>query len=296
MPTVKIPYVLHSNERRSLLDMLEKIGSRNIAEDLKKTLLDILSHELLNNKEFLVRYFLLAAILDQQAESESARQTVKRVFQNYGYEFFMKPQRYFNNIHEIVRCVLDTYTPKTRIIRMKKEGITFLRIGGFMLAIHNLSYRFGGLIEYFKRYQDTFILLNKGILEEHSLSGLFYEKAARLYVGWITHPKLFVKIYGENLPVNFIPMVVNGHVVKILARTGFLESVHVERERMIVEAEKERLRIEKEVRTIKSDGDMFSIDYGAFLIGTKYCHEENPDCNRCPLNTICLKNVMFRAY
>jgi hypothetical protein len=91
MPTVKIPYVLHSNERRSLLDMLEKIGSRNIAEDLKKTLLDILSHELLNNKEFLVRYFLLAAILDQQAESESARQTVKRIFQNYGYEFFMKP-------------------------------------------------------------------------------------------------------------------------------------------------------------------------------------------------------------
>jgi hypothetical protein len=78
-----------------------------------------------------------------------------------------------------------------------------------------------------------------------------------------------VKIYGENLPVNFIPMVVNGHVVKILARTGFLESVHVERERMIVEAEKERLRIEKEVRTIKSDGDMFSIDYGAFLIATK---------------------------
>jgi hypothetical protein len=67
MPTVKIPYVLQSNERKLLLDMLEKIGSRSFAEDLKKTLLGILSHDLLNNKEFLARYFLLAAILDQQA-------------------------------------------------------------------------------------------------------------------------------------------------------------------------------------------------------------------------------------
>jgi len=296
MPIVKISNVLQIENKKLLLDMLEEIGSKNIIEDLKKTLLGVLSIELLNNKEFLTRYLLLAAILDQQAESESARQTVKRIFQNYGYGFFMSPQEYFNKIHEIVRFALNTYSPKARVIRMKKEGITFLRIGGFMLTVYNLSHRFGGLVEYFKRYENPITLLNKGILEEPLLSGLLYEKAARLYVGWITHPQLFVKIYGESIPRNSIPMVINGHVTKVLTRTGFLNSVHIEKERMIVEAEEERPRIEKEVKIVKPHGDIFFIDYGAFLIGIKYCHEETPNCKQCPLDTICLKNITFRAY
>jgi len=57
---------------------------------------------------------------------------------------------------------------------------------------------------------------------------------------------------------------------------------------MIVETEEERLRIEEEVKTIKPY-DMFSIDYGAFLIGVKYCYEGAPNCKQCPLTQFVLK-------
>jgi len=297
MPVVEVPRVLGPRDRIALLDSLERIGSSNLAEDLRKTILDVLEPNLLSDKEFLARYFLLAAVLDQQAESGSARQTAKRIFKSYGREFFVEPYKYLDRIHEVLQLALSTYSPKVRVLRIKKEGISLLRVGGFLLAIHSLTRRFGSLIEYFRRFQNPYTLLNKGVLGEPLLSGLLYEKAARLYVGWITHPQLFVRIYGDAIPKSSIPMVVNGHVTKVLARTGFLNSVSVEsKDTMIVEAERERARIEREVRSITQGKDLFSIDYGAFLVGIRYCHEERPDCAQCPLNSVCLKNVAFRAY
>jgi endonuclease III len=92
-------------------------------------------------------------------------------------------------------------------------------------------------------------------------------------------------------------MPVDGHVAKVFTRTGFLINVNTENENTkIIEAEKERERIEKDVKALKPDADTFAIDYGAFLIGIKYCNDANPKCYECPLNKICNKNIMFRAY
>lgn len=297
MPTETVPNTLNSRGKLNLLNMLENIGSSNLANDLMNTLLNVLDPNLLNNQEFLLRYLLLAAVLDQQAESDSARQTVKEIFRKYGDSFFMQPSNYFSDIHSVLHLALEKYSPRSRVLRMKKEGITFHRIGGFLLAIHSISHRFGSLYGYFTRFKTPTTLLNKGILGEPLLSGLLYEKAARLYVGWITHPQLFVKIYGNSIPKDSIPMVVNGHVTKVLARTGFLDKVSVEnRVSMIVEAERERTRIEDMVKSVKPGGDLFSIDYGAFYIGMNYCYEQNPNCGECPLNAICRRNIIFRAY
>ncbi len=297
MPVERVPRVLSQDNKKLLLSKLEDIGARNIVEDLRRSLLEGLDSSLLNDKEFMLRYLLLTTVLDQQAESESARSTVRSIIQKYGYKFFMNPREYFDNIRDVIQLALGTYEPRVRVLRMKKEGITLLRIGGFMLAVNSLSLRFGGLFNYFRQYRTPYELLNRGILGEPLLSGLLYEKAARLYVGWITHPQLFIRIYGESVPRNTIPMVVNGHVTKVLARTGFLDRVSVEsRDNMIVEAERERSRIENEVKRVKPDGDLFSIDYGAFFVGIRYCHERNPNCAQCPLNTICSRNTEFRAY
>jgi Iron-sulfur binding domain of endonuclease III. len=299
---------LSNDERKELLRELERIGAENIRKDLESTLLwespDLQDetkqklHELINDKEFLLRYFLLAAVLDQQAESETARKTARKLFEQYGYEFFMKPENYFDKIYEVIGFALKIYEPKTRVIRISKEGITFFRIGGFMLTVHNISNKYGGLYRYFSsKYDNPRALLNEGILGDSLLSGLLYEKAARLYVGWITHPMLYVKIFGDDERIrSSIPMVVNGHVTKVLARTGFLDKVSVEKERNIVKAEEERKRIEELVRTFGEDRDPFLIDYGAFWVGINYCKEENPNCDQCPLKNICKKNTEFRAY
>ena len=298
MPLERVPKVLQLHQKRGLLIVLERIGSENIAKDLQSSLLNIINDpNLLNNKEFLLRYLLLAAILDQQAESDSARETLKRITQVYGADFFMNPQTYFDKVYDILNTALSVYKPRARVIRMKSEGIALLRIGGFLLAVHSISLRFEGLHQYFTRFKNPTTLLEQGILSNPLLSALLFEKAARLYVGWITHPQLFVKLYGDNIRRNSIPMPVDGHVAKVFARAGFLTTVNIEsKSTMIIEAEKERERIEKEVKALKTDADTFAIDYGAFLIGIKYCNDANPKCYECPLNKICNKNIMFKAY
>lgn len=52
---------------------------------------------MLSDKEFLTRYLLLAAILDQQAESDNARRTVIEIYRNYDDVFFLKPRKFLDN-------------------------------------------------------------------------------------------------------------------------------------------------------------------------------------------------------
>jgi hypothetical protein len=297
MPIIQIQRVLAENEKRQLIEKLEEIGGSNIYKDIQETLLRGLAEEAVSNKEFLVRYLLLAAVLDQQADSESARRTVREIYSNYGIDFFLNPEKYLPHVNEVVELALKTYEPKVRVLRMKKVGITLLRVGGYMVSVHNLSLRYGSLLDYYRLFKNPRELLEKGILGETMLNGLLYEKASRLYVGWITHPLLPVRIYGEGVEKSKVPMVVDGHVAKVMARAGLLSEVSVENTKnMIIKAEKERFKIEMEVIKAKPSGDPFLVDYGAFSIGIKYCREKEPECHKCPLNTICRRNIEIRAY
>ncbi|NAY89761.1 MAG: hypothetical protein GU347_03475 [Desulfurococcales archaeon] len=297
MPTIEVREILSREEKLELLDRLERIGSAKLMEELEQTLLGGIHPEYRNNTEFLLRYLLLAAVLDQQADSESARKTVRELYLNYGPDLFMSPEKHFDKINEVVEKALKTYEPKVRVLRMKKVGITLLRIGGYLTAINNLSLRYGGLSSYFKRFLNPRNLLERGILGETMLTGLLYEKAARLYVGWVTHPDLPIKLYGDRILKSEIPMVVDGHVAKIMARTGFLGKVRIEDpNNKIIEAERERKNIEEACKDIKPFGDLFAIDYGAFHIGINYCNERSPSCERCPLNNLCRKNIEIRAF
>lgn len=293
MPRVKLNQLVLS-KRIELLEMLEEIGRRRLKDDLYNSLLYILSTEDLNDKEFLSRYLLLAAILDQQAESDSARRLALEIYRGYGRDFFLHPQRYIADFDPIMNLAINLYQPKTRVLRIKKEGMVLLRLGGFLLAMLSIERRYGGSINYLKRSGSPKELL-QAILNNPYLSGLLYEKAARMYVGWISHPKLYIALFG-NISPSSIPMVINGHVCKVLSRAGFLDYVLVESDRPIVKAEDERNRIEMLVHSIYPHGDPFMIDYGAFYIGINYCGEENPQCGKCPINSICLRNTYVRAY
>ena len=292
-PLCKDKYCELSTE---LLKRLERIGKDRIKEDLQRTLLSVLNQNDLNDKEFLSRYLLLAAVLDQQAKSETARKVVVEIYKKYGRDFFMNPHQFIDKIDEILDLVLSIYQSGLAHIRIPREGITLLRIGGFILALINITKNNKLLINYLKNSDGPRDLLRK-ILNNKVLRGLLYEKAARMYVGWVSHPDLFVNIFEGKYSVSQIPMVIDGHVCKVLARTGFLDSVLVENtEKYIVQAEEERRRIESLVSQLYPTGDYFMIDYGAFHVGITYCHEEKPECGKCPLNDICKKNIHIRAY
>lgn len=192
--------------------------------------------------------------------------------------------------------VIEHYKPKTRVIRMRKEGVILLRVGGYVLALTNVTHKNETLIDYLKSFRSPKGLLD-GLMSDVFFGGLFYEKALRMYIGWVTHPQLYIDVFDGRVKVSNIPMVVNGHVCKVLARTGFMSSVLIEdKSRPIVIAEKERDNIEKLIRHYYPDGDYFMIDYGAFYIGFNICYEENPSCEKCPITNCCKKNTRVRAY
>lgn len=287
--------VLDEQLKIELLNKLEKIGNDNFHREEIKTLFGKeISKTDLNDKEFLARYLLLVTALDQQAESENAREVARAIYSKFGSAIFMDPQRYLDKLYEILELVNKLYKPKSRVLRMKAEAASLLRIGGFLLAITNVHARYQSILKYLSRAQSPRKLLEL-ILNDQIIGGILYEKAARMYVAWVSHPKLFIDISNGKWNTYEIPMLVDGHVAKVLARAGFLNSVKVEPITYIVKASEMRDKIEREV-TSTYKGDNFMIDYGAFYVGKTYCKEENPNCNICPLNNICKKNVEFKAY
>lgn len=263
---------------------------------MNQKLLRVLNGSDLQNKEFMARYLLLAATLDQQADSESAKDTVVKIYTTYGADLILYPNKYMHNLYNTIKLVKPIYKPKTRALRMKNKTVLLLRIDCFPLVIENVQNIQGGLIKYFSQAATPRNLLDL-ILTDPLLSGLLYEKAARMYTGWIPHPNLWINISsGRWVPAD-IPMPIDGHVCKVLSRAGFLSQVLVEdTQKYIVKAEDERNNIEREVGKIYPEGDRVMIDFGAFYTGVYYCEEENPNCAECPINTLCLKNTQFRAY
>ncbi len=296
MPWKTVTYQLSTSQKTRLLTLLESIGIQHLEPSMRQSLLYPLSDGLLKDKEFLSRYFLLTAALDQQAESESARKTVIQIYSRYGADFFMNPDKYADKLHPILSLVKQHYKPKVRVLRLTANGASLLRVGGFLLTLINVEQEYGGLIQFFSHSESPSNLLTL-IENDPLIGGLLYEKAARMYTGWISHPNLWINISNGEWKVSDIPMVVDGHVCKVLARAGFLTRVSVEDLRKyVVKAREERENIEREVSRILPNGDRFMIDFGAFYIGLNYCHEEQPKCDSCPIKEICRKNRMFRAY
>ncbi len=294
MPRISLK-PLSNVQRNQLLKNLEKIGFKHLKNDLYNTLLSNLPSNLLSDKEFLARYLLLAAILDQQAESNTAKITILEIYKKSNGDFFFNPRRYVSKFDSILLVAANLYRPKMRVLRVSKEGIILWRIGGYIITIENIISKYGSLIGYLAGFKNPRDMFN-GLRANPFISGLLYEKATRLYVGWVSHPNLFVDISSNKWSPSDIPMVINGHVCKVLARTGFLRDVLVEKDTLIVQASNERKRIEREVVTLYPGGDYFSIDYGCFYIGINYCFEREPNCRECPLRNLCKRNTFVRAY
>ncbi|MEZ0345669.1 MAG: hypothetical protein ABWK01_03885 [Infirmifilum sp.] len=290
---------LSHEQKRELLEKLEEIGRREIRGyfDEKTFPRSDSFRSAMGDREFMARYLLLVAILDQQAESDSARNTVIRLFTEYNKDFFLNPGNYIKRLYEVIRLARSTpYRPKSRVLRLKNEGFLLLRIGGYLLAMINIERSHGSLINYFRTADSPKTLLSL-IMNDELLGGLLYEKAARMYVGWISHPDLWVDVSSKSWDPASIPMAINGHVTKVLTRAGFLEKVKVESPKsLIVEADAERKRIERMVGTIYPEGDRVMMDFGAFYVGISYCYEGEPKCEHCPLRNLCRRNIRFRAY
>ncbi|MGB9797205.1 MAG: hypothetical protein ACPLSK_01130 [bacterium] len=120
-------------------------------------------------------------------------------------------------------------------------------------------------------------------------------KACRMLVNWVV---FILKELGkiEEIKLQETMMIVDGHVGKVFCRTGLLNEVFFESKRpFIIQASKMRPTIEQ----IVSQECLipFYVDNGAFyLFEDGYCRDIAPNCEACPLASLCKRYVKWTAY
>jgi hypothetical protein len=114
-----------------LIKILENLG--RVLQPLEiNQIINSLPKELVVDKEKLIRFLLLTAFLDQQAESPPARSTAIKIHQIFGDDLFSKPQECLLQINKLV-TIKDEYKISPAIGRVLPRFSWFvLSVGGFL--------------------------------------------------------------------------------------------------------------------------------------------------------------------
>lgn len=76
------------------------------------------------------------------------------------------------------------------------------------------------------------------------------------------------------------------HVIRVMYRLGFIEFERYNQ----LENEKRKLLVIYKARELNPQFPG-KIDFVCWKLGRDYCHENNPDCNKCYMNKVCEKNI-----
>jgi len=304
------------SESKSMIDILEHVGKSLQPLELAEIINNI-PKAVVSDREKLTRFLLLAAFLDQQAESPSARRTAIHIYKIFGDDLFFKPQNCLVEIDKLV-SLKDEYKVSPAIGRvLPRFGWFVLRVGGFltyemMLKKAWLSEKLGQCVTPTKALE----FLHSNPLVE----SIMREKAARMYVSWIGHSDLGIDISNGKWDKSLFEMPVDGHVGKIFSRAGLVSEVIHEGKKgsgsrwNIIIASKMRPSIQE--ATNKYSRDCIMVDHGAFQIGFNCCPDnlEGMSCDSCPrasfcrikpkigckgfcvLRDCCKRNLIWRAY
>jgi hypothetical protein len=277
------------SEKAHLIKILWNVG--RVLQPLEiNQIINSLPKELVADKEKLIRFLLLTAFLDQQADSPSARSTAIKIHQIFGDELFSKPQECLIQINKLA-TIKDEYKISPAIGRvLPRFGWFILRVGGFltyqmMLNKSRLSEKFAGC----KTPKEAIMLLQSNPLVESILR----EKAVRMYISWIGHPDLGIDVSNGKWHKSLFEMPVDGHVGKIFSRTGLVsEVVHEGKQHSggrwnIIVASKMRVPIQEVTNQYSEDCIM--VDHGAFQIGINCCPDNlvGIACDVCPRSSVC---------
>lgn len=316
MVVSQVGSMANKQEIKSMISILEKIGRILQPLDLK-SYLNELPKEVISDKEKIVRFLLLTAFLDQQAESPSARKTAISIYKILNDDLFYKPQNALAKIDKLV-SLKDEYKISPAIGRvLPRFGWFILRVGGFLIYEMTLNkVKLSDEIGKCKNPKEAIEFLYSNPI----VKSILRDKAVRMYISWIGHPDLGIDVSEGKWKKTDFEMPVDGHVGKIFSRTGMIpEIIHESKDRKnkrwnIIIASKMRPLIQELVN--KFDVDCIMVDHGAFCIGF-YCCPDNlkgiacDSCSKestceikdkidckgyCVLKKYCKRNLTWRAY
>ena len=304
------------SEKKHMIEVLEYVGK--VLQPLELAdMINNLPREVTSDKEKLTRFLLLAAFLDQQAESPSARKTAINIYKVFEDDLFFKPQTCLIKLDKLVP-LKEGYKVSPAIGRvLPRFGWFVLRVGGFLIyeMILNkisLSERLGGC----KTPKEATAFLQSNPVVESILRG----KAVRMYISWIGHSDLGIDVSNGKWDRALFEMPVDGHVGKIFSRAGLVSEVIHEGKKgsdsrwNVIVASKMRSSIQEV--TSRNSGDCIMVDHGSFQIGINCCPDnlEGIACDSCPrasfcqikpkigckgccmLRDYCKRNLTWRAY
>lgn len=293
MPKVK-QQGLKEEQRQIFIRELAKIGQTTWRQNWCSNMalpdrLDV------NDRESVVRFLLLRALLNQQGDTMKVRELVQELFARFGNALLHD----LPTVEQQFDCVLKAFfhiggERGSKLYRVGTLGgikplTLFLhRFAAFTLFIKWLN---GSLYESVRAKLTESVnalwafLRNNPILDGGWVGN--DPKACRMLVNWLVW--LFAKVW-QDLPLDLSQtlMVVDGHVGKVFCRTGLLDTVVLYKKgSSIIHATKMRDAIEALVRTMESI-EPFFVDEGAFHVAMNWCQDIAPRCPDCPLQSMCL--------
>jgi len=293
MPKVK-QESLSRDEIEELLQRLQSIGQGFWQQSWRESM--ALPEELpVDDRESVVRYLLLRALLNQQGDTGKVRELTRRLFANFGRQLLHEPMeisKRFDEVLEVFRQVGG------------ERGAEIYRVGalGGIKPLSLFLYRFAAFAFFISGVRDSVCEIVKEKLSQGvSHLWVFFRddpvldggwvgndpKAARMLTNWLAW--LFCEVWQSvNVDLSETLMVVDGHVGKIFCRTGALSEVFYDRNRpFIISAKELRGDIEALVKSVPQTVPMF-VDEGAFQVAMRWCSDVEPNCRECPLQDICL--------
>lgn len=299
-------------ETKSMLALLEKVG-----KILQIELLKAFPKEIVDDKEKTARFLLLVAILDQQAESPSARVTATNIYKTFGNNLFTNPQNVLRRMDKLVPLKED-YKISPAIGRvLPRFGWMVLRVGAFLIYEISLnSKKLSAILGECASPNEALNLLRSNPV----LEAVLRDKASRLFISWIGHPAFGMDISIGKWKLADFKMPADGPVGKVFSRTGMVPEIIHERKQgkgerwNIIVASNMRPMIQEVVS--RSGNDCIMVDHGAFQTGFHCCPDNLvgiscDSCQRikhctiaslidcpgyCVLRDICKRNLTWRAY
>jgi len=249
----------------------------------------------LDDRETVLRYLLLRALLNQQGDTGKVRKLVQKLFAALGIELLHSPDTVEEQFDQVLAAFHEVGG---------KRGTELYRVGalGGIKPLSLFLYRLAAFVIFIRNMRDSFYeavksKLNEGVrslwefLRDHPiLDGGWVgndPKAARMLTNWLAW--LFSEVWQEmQVDLQETLMIVDGHVGKVFCRTGAVETVLYEAKRPYVILAKEmRANIEDMVRAVSGVQPMF-VDEGAFQVAMQWCFEIEPNCPECPIKGLCL--------
>jgi hypothetical protein len=168
--------------------------------------------------EVKLRHLLLWSLLNQRTEARIAGQVAYDLFAKFGERLFFEPLFVVKRFDEVSSVFQESQYP-VRFAYLNRDSVATLLVGSFLCFMIRLNDD-EELLEQKAREGPIGFL---SFLNHEKLLASLGEKAARMLVGFVGHPKLdltTVKYRAEELFV-----FVDGTVGKVFARTGLVEKI-----------------------------------------------------------------------